>query len=220
MSVAHQHATAVVRADVGVGHVEVLDDGALRPSEQARIGTCQDGAMVVEALDGVAVAVEGALERVVLRAERERSDLIDDGGDAIFGKIERLSVLASDVLAAQVEHIGDARRIHRARRERLGDEVVARLDVDGLTWLRIRNACGRGEQRAQRYDDSADETGENLACQPNRANITDQPPRANPRRQKQTPRCFSPARPARQCQDAPGRYSCAPGRRVRQSPRP
>ena len=94
-----------------------------RPSEQARIGTCQDGAMVVEALDGVAVAVEGALERVVLRAERERSDLIDDGGDAIFGKIERLSVLASDVLAAQVEHIGDARRIHRARRERLGDEV-------------------------------------------------------------------------------------------------
>ena len=76
---AHQHAAAEVGADVAVFKMNIVDVSVLGKREQARVGEgLPEIAVVVQSNDIVALSVEGALERMVFSAKRERPIRIDD----------------------------------------------------------------------------------------------------------------------------------------------
>ena len=102
--------------------------------------------MVVKALDGIAVAIEGAFEGIVLRAECEGSYLIDDGIDMRVGEVERLAVRPAYIFTAQVKDVGDSGGVRRARGKGFSYEIVGRPDVDGRFVLRMGRCCGSGKR--------------------------------------------------------------------------
>ena len=75
----HQHAATEVGADIAVAEMNVMDISIFGKGEKARVRLgLPEIAMVIQTYDVVALAVETALERVVLVAEGKRPVLFHD----------------------------------------------------------------------------------------------------------------------------------------------
>ena len=136
---AHQHAAAEVCADIGVLQREVLDDGAVGAGEQAGVRLRgEQFAVVLQALDGVTLTVERALERQVDGAEDQAAVLLRNRKVG-FGQ-------SQIVVQNDIDTLTDGRTRQADRVQQIGCGGNMIRPIGGLFGMRLVG-CDEGHRR-------------------------------------------------------------------------